>query len=109
MIQGKIEKKSIKSKSIFVDLEFLRRVSVVRGRVLTPAGEGLRGVRVSPLSSTSGAGFTLTRTDGWFDIMINGGGVVTLKFGKSPFIYQSKSISVPWNQVSVQYSVQFDP
>ena len=54
---------------------------------------------MSPLSSTSGAGFTLTRTDGWFDIMINGGGVVTLKFGKSPFLYQSKSISVPWNQV----------
>ena len=77
-------------------------MSVVRGRVLTPAGEGLRGVRVSPLSSTSGAGFTLTRTDGWFDIMINGGGVVTLKFGKSPFIYQSKSISVPWNQVRLQ-------
>ena len=76
-----------------------RQVSIVRGRVLTPAGEGLRGVRVSPLSSTSGAGFTLTRTDGWFDIMINGGGVVTLKFGKSPFLYQSKSISVPWNQV----------
>ena len=80
-------------------------MSVVRGRVLTPAGEGLRGVRVSPLSSTSGAGFTLTRTDGWFDIMINGGGVVTLKFGKSPFIYQSKSISVPWNQVRMQSSV----
>ena len=94
MIQGK---KGIKT--IAIDLGYLRRVSVVRGRVLTPAGEGLRGVRVSPLSSTSGAGFTLTRTDGWFDIMINGGGVVTLKFGKSPFIYQSKSISVPWNQV----------
>ena len=73
--------------------------------MLTPAGEGLRGVRVSPLSSISGAGFTLTRTDGWFDIMINGGGVVTLKFGKSPFIYQSKSISVPWNQVRLQSCV----
>lgn len=73
---------------------------MVRGRVLTPAGEGLRGVRVSVDSST-GAGFTLTRPDGWFDLLINGGGVVTLGFGKQPFIYQSQSVFVPWNQVRI--------
>lgn len=77
-----------------------RLVSVVRGRVLTPAGEGLRGVRVSPHPFT-GAGFTLTRADGWFDILLNGGGAITLKFGKSPFVYQSKSVFVPWNQVGI--------
>ena len=78
---------------------FSRRVSVIRGKVLTPSGQGLRGVRVSNGLSLK-EGFTLTRSDGWFDMLVNGGGVVTLKFGKSPFPYQSRSVYVPWNQVN---------
>ena len=54
---------------------------------------------------TTGAGFTLTRADGWFDILLNGGGIITLKFGKSPFIYQSKSVFVPWNQVRARQPI----
>ena len=76
-----------------------RRASVIRGKVLTPSGQGLRGVRVSNGLSLK-EGFTLTRSDGWFDMLVNGGGVVTLKFGKSPFPYQSRSVYVPWNQVN---------
>ena len=81
----------------------VRRVSVVRGKVLTPSGQGLRGVRVSNGLSLK-EGFTLTRSDGWFDMLVNGGGVVTLKFGKSPFPYQSRSVYVPWNQVKIDYT-----
>ena len=76
-----------------------RRVSVIRGKVLTPSGQGLRGVRVSNGLSLK-EGFTLTRSDGWFDMLVNGGGVVTLKFGKSPFPYQSRSVYEPWNQLN---------
>ena len=63
------------------------RAAVVRGRVLTPTGQGLRGVRVANDIEVA-EGFTLTRADGWFDLLVSGGGPVTLKFGKSPFPYQ---------------------
>lgn len=57
------------------------------------------GVRVS--TSTPLEGFTLTRDDGWFDLLVNGGGAVTLQFGRSPFRPQSQIVFVPWNEVVI--------
>merc|ERR1719464_299571 len=75
------------------------RAAVVRGQVVTPAGMGLIGVRVS----TNGAneGFTMTRDDGWFDLMVNGGGPVMLQFGRNPYSPLRLSLYVPWNEVVV--------
>jgi len=74
----------------------------VRGRVVTPNGSGLMGVRVSSTSPLEPlGGFTLTQDDGWFDLMVNGGGAVTLQFGRSPFNPKSRTIFVPWNEVVV--------
>lgn len=70
---------------------------MVRGRVVTSLGTGLMGVRVS--TSINLEGFTLTRDDGWFDLLVNGGGAVTLQFGRSPFKPQSHIVFVPWNEV----------
>ncbi|CAG9856806.1 unnamed protein product [Phyllotreta striolata] len=75
------------------------RSAVVRGRVQTPMGTGLMGVRVSTSSPLEG--FTLTRDDGWFDLLVNGGGAVTLQFGRSPFSPQSRIVYVPWNEVVI--------
>ncbi|XP_050300174.1 teneurin-m isoform X3 [Anthonomus grandis grandis] len=75
------------------------RSAVVRGRVVTQMGTGLMGVRVS--TSTPLEGFTLTRDDGWFDLLVNGGGAVTLQFGRSPFRPQSYIVYVPWNEVVI--------
>ncbi|KAK7861848.1 hypothetical protein R5R35_013485 [Gryllus longicercus] len=75
------------------------RSAVVRGRVVTAMGMGLMGVRVS--TSTTLEGFTLTREDGWFDLLVNGGGAVTLQFGRSPFRPQSHIVNVPWNEVVI--------
>ncbi|KAG7197898.1 hypothetical protein KM043_016142 [Ampulex compressa] len=75
------------------------RSAVVRGRVVTHLGTGLMGARVS--TSTSLEGFTLTRDDGWFDLLVNGGGAVTLQFGRSPFKPQSHIVFVPWNEVVI--------
>ncbi|KAF3429442.1 hypothetical protein E2986_03836 [Frieseomelitta varia] len=75
------------------------RSAVVRGRVVTHLGTGLMGVRVS--TSTPLEGFTLTRDDGWFDLLVNGGGAVTLQFGRSPFNPQSHIVFVPWNEVVI--------
>ena len=41
----------------------------------------------------------MTQEDGWFDFMVNGGGAITLKFGKSPFPAQIRTLFAPWNEV----------
>jgi len=74
----------------------------VRGRVVTPNGSGLMGVRVSSSSPLEPlGGFTLTQEDGWFDLMVNGGGAVSLQFGRSPFNSLTRTIFVPWNEVVI--------
>ncbi|XP_055383652.1 teneurin-m isoform X3 [Condylostylus longicornis] len=75
------------------------RSAVIRGRVVTSLGMGLVGVRVS--TTTPLEGFTLTRDDGWFDLMVNGGGAITLQFGRSPFRPQKRIVQVPWNEVVI--------
>lgn len=34
-----------------------------------------------------------------FDILVNGGGSVTLEFVRDPFVTQTASVLVPWNQI----------
>ncbi|KAL3224464.1 hypothetical protein MRX96_026578 [Rhipicephalus microplus] len=46
------------------------RVSVIRGRVTGKEGNGIVGIRVS-VATDPQFGFTLTRNDGWFDILVN--------------------------------------
>ncbi len=94
--------------NITVLFSFLNsRSAVIRGRVVNPSKRGLVGVRVtrvesssSSSSSNAGEGYTMTRSDGWFDLMVNGGGAVTLRFGKRPFPPRERSLFVPWNEVS---------
>jgi hypothetical protein len=75
------------------------RTAVIRGRIVTQDGAPLIGVRIS--SKVSQEGFTLSRHSGWFDFMVNGGGVVTLLFSRSPFRKQYRTVSVPWNEVVI--------
>nr|XP_018915751.1 PREDICTED: teneurin-a isoform X2 [Bemisia tabaci] len=77
-----------------------RRVSVMRGQVLSPQGLGIIGIRVS-VDRNSRFGFTLTRAGGWFDVLVNGGGAVTLQFQRSPFQPLTRTVFVPWNQIVV--------
>ena len=46
---------------------FSRRVSIIRGRVVTMTGQGIIGVRVSVdrTKDANNYGFTLTRPGGW--------------------------------------------
>ncbi|KAG5320005.1 TENA protein, partial [Acromyrmex heyeri] len=76
------------------------RVAVMRGQVVTEQGLGIVGIRVS-VDRDSRFGFTLTRTDGWFDVLVNGGGAVTLQFQRSPFKPLTRTVFVPWNQIVV--------
>nr|CAD7424065.1 unnamed protein product [Timema monikensis] len=76
------------------------RVSVMRGQVVTPQGLGIVGIRVS-VDRDSRFGFTLTRAGGWFDVLVNGGGAVTLQFQRNPFLPLTRTVFVPWNQIVV--------
>ncbi|XP_052564667.1 teneurin-m isoform X3 [Culex pipiens pallens] len=87
------------NESVFWNHFNASRSAVIRGRVVTSLQMGLVGVRVS--TSTPLEGFTLTRDDGWFDLMVNGGGAITLQFGRSPFRPQTRIVQVPWNEVVI--------
>ena len=50
---------------------------------MTRSGRGLEGLRVHTVHKADGV--TITRRDGWFDFMINGGGAIELHFTKVPF------------------------
>ena len=54
------------------------------------------GVRVTHADIHT-EGYTMTQEDGWFDFMVNGGGAVTLTFGKSPFPPQVLMLAVILN------------
>lgn len=74
------------------------QVSVISGKVLTRDGSPLIGVRVGVVTQPL-YGYTFTRKGGMFDILVNGGGSVTLQFHREPFPAQSASVLVPWNQI----------
>ena len=75
-----------------------RRVSVLRGRVVTSNGAELRGVRISETKHL-GYGFTLSRGGGLFDLLVNGGSSVELSFMRTPFGKMERKFSIPWNQI----------
>lgn len=61
-------------------------------------GAPLIGVRIADASNAL-YGFTLSRTFGFFDLMVNGGGSVTLQFMRIPFVSTVRTFAVDWNQI----------
>jgi len=73
----------------------VRRVAVLRGRVLTRDNQPLPGVAISVLDHPE-FGKTLTRADGMFDLAVNGGGQITLRYEKEGFLAAQRAIVAPW-------------
>uniref|UniRef100_A0A673KGT9 Teneurin-3 n=1 Tax=Sinocyclocheilus rhinocerous TaxID=307959 RepID=A0A673KGT9_9TELE len=71
-------------------------VSIIRGQVLTADGTPLIGVNVSFVHYPD-HGFTITRQDGMYDILANGGASLTLSFERAPFLTQFRTVWIPWN------------
>ncbi|HET6549463.1 MAG TPA: RHS repeat-associated core domain-containing protein [Solirubrobacter sp.] len=71
------------------------RVAVLRGSVHTRSGAGLGNVAVTVLDHPE-LGRTLTRADGSYDIAVNGGGTVTLKFERDGNVAAQREVTVPW-------------
>lgn len=99
----------------YVDLQLLdkKRVSVIRGRIMSRKGGPLNGVRISNADYRQ-IGFTLSRrdvqsiegneaeteeNDGKFDLVLNGGGLVRVHFIRSPYKPVVKKFYLPWNEI----------
>ncbi|XP_010620530.1 teneurin-2 isoform X4 [Fukomys damarensis] len=71
-------------------------VSLIRGQVVTTDGTPLVGVNVSFVKYPK-YGYTITRQDGTFDLIANGGASLTLHFERAPFLSQERTVWLPWN------------
>ena len=72
-----------------------RRVAVLRGQVRQGNGAPLSGVTVSVLQHPE-LGSTLTRADGSFDLVVNGGGALVVDYARTGFIRIQRSVDIPW-------------
>ena len=70
------------------------RTAVVRGDVVDEAGVSLRGVSVDATHDTA-LGRTVTRADGTWDLVVEGGGLVSLSFAKAGYVPVSRQLEVP--------------
>ena len=71
------------------------RAAVLRGKVITRDGQPLSGVTISILSHPE-LGQTLSRADGRFDLVVNGGGILTVSYEKSGLLPAQRQMNVPW-------------
>jgi RHS repeat-associated protein len=72
-----------------------QRIAVLRGRVLTRDGEPLAGARIT-MQGHPELGATLSREDGAFDMVVNGGGFLTVAIEKEGLLPAWRQIQVPW-------------
>jgi RHS repeat-associated protein len=78
--------------------------SVIRGKVLGRDGTALSNVTVDVLSHPE-FGYTLTRDDGWFNIVVNGGRQVTLRFNKTGYLEFQRHITPFPNDYAIMDSI----
>jgi hypothetical protein len=74
-----------------------RRASVVTGE-LTDRDLNPLGNVVITIADHPEFGFTRTRSDGRFDMLVNGGSQLAVQFQAESFIQASRTIFVPWNE-----------
>src|SRR5688572_6933196 len=88
-----------------------QRAAVIRGKTRTRDGAALSGVRISVLGHPE-FGQTLSRADGAFDLVVNGGGRITVRYEKTGFLPAQRAILAPWRDygwLPEVAMVPFDP
>ncbi|MDA8087954.1 MAG: IPT/TIG domain-containing protein, partial [Nitrospiraceae bacterium] len=76
------------------------RAAVIRGRVLNPDGSALAGVSITILGHPEFGG-TMSRSDGAFDMAVNGGGVLTVVYSKTGYLTIEHQVNVPWQDYAM--------
>jgi RHS repeat-associated protein len=78
--------------------------ALVHGTVRARTGEALPAVKVTVLDHPE-FGQTLSRADGAFDLVVNGGEPLTLKYQKTGFLPAQRQVSALWQDYAVVDSV----
>jgi len=78
----------------------LTRAAVLRGRGLNSLGTPLPGIAISILNHPE-FGQTQTRADGWFDLAVNGGGLLTVAYAKTGYLPAQRGVNVPWQDFAI--------
>lgn len=73
----------------------LQRAAVLRGKVLARDNQPLGGVTVRILGHPE-FGQTLTRSDGMFDLAVNGGGALIVEYDKEGLLPVQRQVQAPW-------------
>ena len=81
-------------KSVAADAVKPLQAAVLRGHVVRRNLSPIAGVQVEVLDHPE-LGRTATRSDGGFDIAVNGGGAVTLSFTRAGYIPSQRQLDVP--------------
>jgi len=70
------------------------RVAVLRGRVSTPDGAALPGVTITIVGHPE-YGQTRTRSDAMFDLAVNGGGPLTVRYETTDYLPAERQVQAP--------------
>jgi uncharacterized protein YfaP (DUF2135 family) len=70
------------------------RASTLRGRVITLSGTPLPGATIT-IASHPEFGSTKSRADGWYDLVVNGGGKVTVQYAKDGYLGAMRVVTAP--------------
>ncbi|MBU0475278.1 MAG: hypothetical protein KKF62_14085 [Bacteroidetes bacterium] len=76
------------------------RIAVLRGNVVDNNGSYLSGVKVS-IKNHNEFGKTYSRDDGWFDMVVNGGGEFVVNFSKNGYLTAQRLIETYWRDYSI--------
>jgi len=71
------------------------RVAVIRGTVMSRDGAALSGVLVTAHDHPE-FGETTSRADGMFDLVVNGGGYLTVNYDRDGYLPAQRQVDVPW-------------
>jgi YD repeat-containing protein len=85
-----------------------RTAAVMRGRVLGADGLALPQVAVS-VHGHPEYGQTESRIDGSYDLVVNGGGMLTLRFDRDDHIESQRTVNVPWQDYTSLDDVALAP
>ena len=77
-----------------------RRAAVLRGTVLDRTGAPPPWVTIAILNHPE-FGQTLSRADGMFDLAVNGGGPLTVRYERAGLLAAQRRVNVPWQDYTI--------
>jgi len=86
----------------------LKRATIVRGKVLTRSGIPVPGADITLLDHPE-FGATLSRADGMYDMVVNGGRLMTVNFNAPGYLPAQRTVNIPWQDYVMVEDVALIP